>query len=445
MNRFKSNKIIIVLIFVLLFMQNSKIVSKAKEDISLFATNAIAMEASTGKVLYGKNANEKIYPASTTKLWTAYLVIKNIGDLNKVITVESDLSWVEPSSMFLQIGESFTVRELLKVLMLKSANDVAVLLAVEVAGSIEGFSQLMNEEAKKLGCTQTNFVNPNGLPDENHYSTAYDMALISRECVRNKTLMDIVSTEEVGFPASEFYPKERHYKNSNKFITGEGQMPYKGSFVDYKYDIVDGLKTGYTSVAGRCLLSTAKIGDTRVIVGVFNSKGNDVYTDSRLLIDYSLENYRTIMVVNNDKIKEELRKKIFFSKQGFVQGYLKDEFSVIDELNLDYTERLQLMKNKEDTEDSSGYTYKVKMFKNIKVNINKDDIVGEVYVYKNKEKVKVLNVYASRVVTPILDLEQMILLIVGVGITVFILNRKLKRNTKMKRKFKNMYLRKYEK
>ena len=151
------------------------------------------------------------------------------------------------------------------------------------------------------------------------------------------------------------------------------------------------------------------------------------------------------MVVNNDKIKEELRKKIFFSKQGFVQGYLKDEFSVIDELNLDYTERLQLMKNKEDTEDSSGYTYKVKMFKNIKVNINKDDIVGEVYVYKNKEKVKVLNVYALRVVTPILDLEQMILLIIGVGITVFILNRKLKRNTKLKRKFKNMYLRKYEK
>ena len=234
------DKLKIMLMLVIFLMNTIFPINTFASELPLVSNNAIVMEASTGKVLYEKNSKQKMYPASTTKLWTAYLVIKHNNDLNKKITVETDLSWVEPTSMFLQKGETFTIRELLEVMMLKSANDVAVLLAVETSGSVENFARLMNEEAKKIGCENTNFVNPNGLPDDNHYSTAYDMALMSRESIKSKELMEIVNTKEVRIPGNEFYPHERVYKNSNKFLTGEGQMEYKGGLVDYKYDVVDG-------------------------------------------------------------------------------------------------------------------------------------------------------------------------------------------------------------
>lgn len=432
MNIYKNkSKWISIIIFIFFIFKLSNI-SNA-QNLPLFAETAIAMEASTGEVLYEKNAGQKIYPASTTKLWTAYLVMKNINDLNKIITVDMDLSWVEPSSMYLKIGESFTVRELLEVMMLKSANDVAVLLATEVSGSVEEFANLMNEEAKRLGCTNTNFVNPNGLPDENHYSTAYDMALIARECIKNKELLAITSKEKISLPANEFYPYKRIYTNSNKFISGGGLMPYNGGFIDYKYNIVDGLKTGYTSVAGRCLLATAKIGDTRIITGVFNSKGNDVYTDSRTLIDYSLENYKTKLIIESENIKSELKKKISFSKEKMVEGYLKEDYAILENSNSS-----SLSKTKSITDN---YSYKVKMLKNIELPIKKDDVIGEVEVYKDKEKIDSLKIYAQNEVRPIFDLQQTIQLSVGIGLIIIITTRKIKRKIKnKKRSSENIYL-----
>ena len=359
--------------------------------------------------------------------------MKNIEDLNKIVTVKSDLSWVEPTSMYLKVGESFTVRELLEVMMLKSANDVAVLLAMEVSGSVEEFTKLMNEEAKRIGCTNTNFINPNGLPDENHYSTAYDMALISRECIRNEELLKITSKDEIRLPANEYYPYERIYKNSNKFIVGGGTMSYKGDIVDYKYDIVDGLKTGYTSVAGRCLLATAKVDDTRIITGVFNSKGNDVYTDSRMLIDYSLSNYKTKTILDNEEISEKLEKKFFLSKEGKVKGYLKNNYSILENKNL-------IMSRNKNVEDN--YTYKVNMNDDINLPISKNDIIGEVEIYNNNEKVETLSVYALNGVNPVFDLEQKILLTVGIGLIVIISIRKIKRkNENRKRNLNNIYIR----
>ena len=403
------------------------------DELDLVAETAIAMEASTGEVLYSKNANKKMYPASTTKLWTAYLVIKNIEDLDTVITVEEDLSWVEPSSMFLKVGESFTVKELLQVMMLKSANDVAVLLATEVSGSVEEFAELMNREAKYLGCTSTNFINPNGLPDENHYSTAYDMALIARECVRNDVLMEIVSTEKISLPSNEFYPYGRSYTNSNKFITGKGQMPYNDELVDFKYDIVDGLKTGYTSVAGRCLLATAKVGETRVITGVFNSKKDNVYVDSRKLIDYSLENYKATTVIDAKTVEPELEKKVLFSKEKVLKGYLKEGYSILEKIT-DVSAKSK--------DDFSNYSYEVKLDKKTSIPVDKHDEIGSVDIYNGDEQVDSLIIYAKNDITPILDMEQIILLTLGIGLIVTISIRKIKRkkiqhNSRMQR---NIYI-----
>ena len=292
----KTKKYLAIFISMLLIILNSKFIF-AYENIELTAQNAIAIEAKTGKVLFEKNSNAKMYPASTTKVWTAYLTIKNSNDLNEIVEVKNDLSWVEPSSMFLKVGEKFTIRELLEVLMLKSANDVAVLLAEHISGSVEEFCKLMNEEAKKIGCTGTNFVNPNGLPDDNHYSTAYDMALIAKEAIKSDVLREIAKTESISLPANDIYPYERNYTNTNKFLTGGRNIVYNGEEIDVKYDIVDGLKTGFTSVAGRCLLSTATLDGTSIIVGDFNSKRDDVYVDYRKIIEYTLGKYKSIILI----------------------------------------------------------------------------------------------------------------------------------------------------
>ena len=345
----------------------------------IIASNAVAVEADTGKLLFGKNHNEKLYPASTTKAWTAYLVIKYTKNLDEFIEIKSDLSWVEPSSMFLKVGEKFTVRELLEVLMLKSANDVAVALSEYVSGSVEDFATLMNEEAKAIGCKNTNFVNPNGLPDENHYSTAYDMALIAREATTSKILKEIANTKSISLPPNNIYPYPRNYKNSNKFLTGGGTIIYNDEEIDIKYDIVDGLKTGYTNAAGRCLLSTATLDNTSIIVGVFNSKGDNVYLDSRKIIDYSLDRYQSKKMIDKDEFKAT--KNLSF-KNSTIEGYIKDDYVLVEDK---YSR----------TTNVEQYDYDVKFEKDIELPVKKDSVVGKVEITKDDEVIDTIELLSS--------------------------------------------------
>ena len=144
---------------------------------TISAPYAVLMDYETGQVVYVKNGDQRVYPASTTKMWTAYVVLKHVDDLSQRIRIEN-LEPIDGTSMYLQNGESFTVKELLQGLMITSANDAAVVLARFVSGNEQEFANLMNEEAKKIGAKNTHFNNPNGLPDENHYTTAYDMAVM---------------------------------------------------------------------------------------------------------------------------------------------------------------------------------------------------------------------------------------------------------------------------
>ena len=347
------------------------------DDIELIAPNAVAIESKTGQILFGKNADEKMYPASTTKVLTAYLTVKNIKDLNQVVEVKEDLSWVEPSSMFLQVGEKHTVRQLLEVLMLKSANDVAVLLAQTVSGSVEEFAKLMNEEATRIGCENSNFVNPNGLPDPNHYSTAHDMALIAKEALTSDIIREIAKTKSVTIPANDVYPHERTYVNTNKFLTGGAEISYNGEQIDSKYEIVEGLKTGYTSEAGRCLLSNAILDGTEVIVGVFNSEGNNVYSDSRAIIDYSLDRYRTVTLLDSQNFVAKAR---VGGEESFV-GYIEEDFVAVED------------KATALSDISEDYNYEVTINKSLK-SVKKDDIIGEVKIKKDGNKVASVPVLA---------------------------------------------------
>ncbi|TQQ85690.1 D-alanyl-D-alanine carboxypeptidase [Peptacetobacter hominis] len=350
--------------------------SYAASRPSLVAKYAVLLDYETGKVLYQKNGNVKMYPASTTKAWTAYLVIKHVKNLDETVTI-GDLPYIEPTSMFLQKGESFTVRELLLALMLHSCNDVAYVLAEYVSGSIEEFAKLMNEEAEAIGCTNTHFNNPNGLPDTNHYSTAKDMALIARQAMTDSTFREIVSTESVTFEPTAQYPQKRVYTNSNQFLTSNGYMTYRGKKVPIKYDIVDGIKTGFTNAAGKCLLSTAIKDKQRVIAAVFNSTNEGIYPDSRAIIDYGFENYDSYTIVDKDEFVESKRK--LFTKQKELVYQPEQNYTVLVSegapLDGEYTAEKEL--------------------DNIDLPVKKGDVVGKMSVYKDGKLIKKINLVAN--------------------------------------------------
>lgn len=269
---------------------------------------AILMDLNTGKILYEKNINEKMYPASLTKVMTAIVVLENC-DLNEIATVSYDavmsLSYGYVTAN-LQIGEELTIEQLLYVLMVGSSNDAAIVLAEHVAGSIEDFSKLMNEKAIELGCTSTNFVNPNGVHDENHYSTAYDLALIARYAMQNETFRTLVSTTYYELPITNKYDKEdRFFTTTNSLLR---------SYDTYYYKYATGIKTGFTTPAGNCLIASASKDNLELITVVLGASQNDDgqsqrYLDTISLFEYGYQTYTLKEVIKSGGIVQTVNIK----------------------------------------------------------------------------------------------------------------------------------------
>lgn len=220
----KYIKRICISLFILLSLTLvlTSIVNADNENVpNISSPSALLMDLNSGKVLYDKNMNKKMYPASLTKVMTAIIVLENC-ELNDIATVSYDAVMTLSSGYVtanLQIGEELTVEQLLYVLMVGSSNDAAIVLAEHVSGSVDEFAKLMNEKATELGCTSTNFVNPNGVHDENHYSTAYDLALISRYAMQNETFRELVSTTSYKLPATNKYDREdRLFTTTNALL-----------------------------------------------------------------------------------------------------------------------------------------------------------------------------------------------------------------------------------
>jgi D-alanyl-D-alanine carboxypeptidase (penicillin-binding protein 5/6) len=212
------------------------------------------MEADSKRILTQKNASARLPMASTTKVMTALTVIKN-ADIKKTVKVDPKAVGIEGSSIYLQSGEELTIEQLLYGLMLQSGNDCAVALAIATAGSVEKFAVLMNELALSLGAKDSNFVNPHGLHDKNHYTTAYDLCLISCYAMQNPTFKTIVSTKSIKIPfAGRAY--DRVINNKNKILN-----TFEGG---------NGVKTGFTKAAGRCLVSAAERENMQVVCVVLN-------------------------------------------------------------------------------------------------------------------------------------------------------------------------------
>lgn len=239
----------------------------AQDKLGLVGASAILIDADTGEVLYEKNKDEQHYPASTTKMMTAILAIENL-DLNKNIPIDADTPFTEGSRMYLIEGETISGKDVMYGMMLDSANDAAVAFAKKVSGTVEDFAKLMNEKAKEVGAKNTHFVNPNGLHDEKHVTTAYDLAMIARYCMRNETFRHYVGTYHYVIPATN-KQQERPMYNTNRMLYDEKtKVTVGGEQRGCKYEGITGIKTGYTSNAQGCLVASAKRGNMELIAVV---------------------------------------------------------------------------------------------------------------------------------------------------------------------------------
>lgn len=221
--------------------------------LKVYSEAAILMDMKTGRILYDKNIHEKLYPASTTKIMTAIVALEN-GGLNSIVTAGKDAAAVEPSKIGLKAGEKIKLKYLLYALMVDSANDAAVAIADYVGGSVKGFAKLMNRKAQMLGCKDTHFANPNGLPDRSHYTSAYDLAIMTKYAMKNPVFKKLVSTVNYKIPATN--------KSNARSLTNHNKMLLHSP---YYYPGCIGVKTGYTVASRHTLVSAAVRGNKRYI------------------------------------------------------------------------------------------------------------------------------------------------------------------------------------
>lgn len=261
---------------------------------SIYAESAIVMEASTGLILYKKNMDEVHYPASTTKIMTALLAVENSSLGDTVTFSKNSIYNVEAGSSVLpaNVGEQLTMQQCLYALMLVSGNDVAYAIAEHVAGDVNSFADLMNKRAKELGCKNTHFTNPHGLPDDKHYSSAYDLALITREALKDDSLRKIFGTRRYVIPPTNRQKDTRYLLNHHKLISREE---------GFSYDGVIGGKTGYTYISKYNLVTVAKRGNLELICVIMKDDSKyHQYTDTEKLFDYGFDNFSVYPIAELD-------------------------------------------------------------------------------------------------------------------------------------------------
>ena len=286
----------------------------------VYAESAIVMEASTGTILYAKNIDDQHYPASITKVMTVLLALENC-DLDEEVTFSHNAVYsidYASSHIARDEGEVLTVEECLYAILLESANECSNAIAEHIAGTTEAFAELMNERAAQLGCTNTHFANPHGLPDENHYTSAHDMALILKEAVKHETFRRISSTSRYTLRATNLKDEELLMNNHHYMISA-----YKTSrFLD---DTVFAGKTGYTSVALNTLVTCATRNGMDLLCVTMKSQGSGeqgvpIYTDTANLLDYAGENFQKVNISQNETNFTINQNELFSTGSSFFEN-----------------------------------------------------------------------------------------------------------------------------
>lgn len=306
----RFNKILIMTFILILFVL--PLTSLADSDeITTLSPSCILIDADSGKILYEKNSSKKMYPASTTKIMTAILTIENCK-LSDIATVSNNAVSLEAvpngySKANLQAGETFTIEQLLNVLLIPSANDAANVLAEHISGSIDEFSSLMNQKAEELGCQNTHFVNPSGIHNDNHYSTAYDLSLIAQYAMKNEVFREFVCKESCSLPATDKYSKDdRKFNTTNELLRNK-----ENSDFNYYYEYANGIKTGYTTTAKNCIVASAKKDIFEFIVVILgadqeSSKESKRAIDCINLFNYAISNYKEQKFLSKDTILKQV-------------------------------------------------------------------------------------------------------------------------------------------
>lgn len=273
-------------------------------ELSLTAEAAILMDATSGQILYEKNSDTKQYPASITKLMTILLALEKMEaeniHLTDTITFSHDAIYtIEPGSSHIAIqeGETLTLEQVLYGIILQSANECSNGIAEFVDGSTEAFAKHMTARAKELGCQNTNFVNANGLFDKDHYTTAHDMALITKQLLTHDTYRKLVEKTYYEIPPT-------NKQDEIRYLHGQHQMLNKHSL--YYYPEAKGGKTGFTNEALNTLVTFAKKGNTELIVVVLKCAGAQHYVDTKTLFDYGFDNYKTVKAISATDIAQDV-------------------------------------------------------------------------------------------------------------------------------------------
>lgn len=340
----------LVIIFMLIFILHTSMCYALTEQPEISADAAILIDSSSEKVLYSKNENQKMYPASTTKILTAILTIENCN-LNDVVTVPYEaISSITSgySVAALQTGEQLTVEQLLQVMLVHSANDAANVLAFHVSGSIENFAELMNNKVSELGLTNTHFTNPSGMHDENHYSTAHDLAIIMKYCMKNDTFRSLSSLKYCTIPATNKYDV-RVFNTTNELLIYDNRDVSSNYY--YKYAIAG--KTGYTTQAKNCLVSVAKKENLELIcvvlsAGIYPNNVSAKFVDTKSIFDYGYNNYTIKKLREKDAIATQIEVGNGTKETRNLDLLISDDLSALvtqDEFDTEFEPQIELQDN----------------------------------------------------------------------------------------------------
>lgn len=328
-------------------------------DFPIYSQGAVLLEASTGKVLYGKNENGKLYPASTTKILTAIIAIENYKLTDKVTANNSAIMAIPSgySNAAIQPGEALTVEELLQLFLIHSANEVGYIFAEDISGSIDNFANLMNKKATEIGCKNTHFTNPSGIHNVEHYSTAYDMALIAQYCMKNETFRNIVSMTSCTIEPTDKYEK-RYFKNTNDLIDSKSK---------YYYEYATGIKTGFTTQAKNCLIAGSKKDNMELITVVLGAEAtadgrSGRYVDTINLFDYGFANYKIQKINSANTEIQNLKVENATKETENLPILLKDDITALVPTNINI----------------SNLNYNVNINTNISAPIAEGDVIGKI-------------------------------------------------------------------
>lgn len=358
-----------ILILLLLFISIPLVKAEEVEDLAPNAKSAIMIEASTGEILFQKNKDEKLAPASMTKMMSMLLIMEEIENGNlkwdEMITASEKASSMGGSQIFLKVGEKMTVEDLLKGVAIASGNDAVVALAERVSGSEEQFVKRMNTRAKDLGLKNTNFINATGLTADNHYSSAYDMSLIAKELVKHEKILEFTSTYE------DYLRKDT--KSPFWLVNTNRLVRFKEG--------VDGLKTGFTDEAGYCLTATMKKDNMRLITVVMKEENTSKRSaDTTKMLDYGFNIYM-VQTILDEKTTIE-KKKVELGKTLTTEIVPKENITILNKKS----------------DDQKNITYKTNINKII-APVKKGDKVGTIDIIEDNTIISTIDATVKEDIT----------------------------------------------